>query len=77
MLFYVIYDEYAERRGNSLGYTVTVACVIGSYVAKKQLLSHIDLIIECIRISLILPASTPFIMSHNYMQVSLTKFFSI
>ena len=53
MLFYVIYDEYAERRGNSLGYTVTVACVIGSYVAKKQLLSHIDLIIECIRISLI------------------------
>ena len=53
MLFYVTHDEYAERRGNSLDYTVNVACVIGSYVAKKQILSHIDLIIKCIRISLI------------------------
>ena len=93
MLFYIIYDseggqfEYTQRKANSLGYTVNVACVIESYVANKKLMSRIYLIIKCIRMSLILfncvflsrriLVSSHFIIPHKYIQASLTKWFSI
>ena len=93
MLFYIIYDseggqfEYTQRKANSLGYTVNVACVIESYVANKKLMSRIYLIIKYIRMSLILfncvflscriLVSSHFIIPHKYIQASVTKWFSI